>query len=154
VLAAGITVVGIDQSAGMLDRARVKHPEVLLEKVGLQELDFVDDFGAAMCIDAMEYVFPEDWPLVLGNLHKAVRSGGLIYLTVEQVDDAELADVFAEGKAEGLPLVYGENLRRGGYHYYPSADLVAGWLAAEGLEVVDEGVSRGRSYCYLHLLVR
>src|SRR5262245_41662477 len=56
VLAAGRTVVGIDQSAGMLARARAKHPEVLLEQAGLQELDLEDDFDAVMCIDAMEYV--------------------------------------------------------------------------------------------------
>jgi ubiquinone/menaquinone biosynthesis C-methylase UbiE len=154
VLAAGRTVVGIDQSAGMLARARAKHPEGVLEKLGLQELGFEDDFDGAMCIDAMEYVSPEDWPLVLGNLHKAVRSRGLIYLTVEQVDAAELASVFAEASAEGLPIVYGENLRRGGYHYYPSHDRVSAWLEDEGLEIVNEDVSRGRTYTYLHLLVQ
>jgi SAM-dependent methyltransferase len=154
VLAAGRTVVGIDQSAGMLARARAKHPEVVLEKVGLQELAFEDEFDAAMCIDAMEYVFPEDWPLVLGNLHSAVRGGGLIYLTVEHVDERELESAFAEAKAGGLPVEYGENLRRGGYHYYPRPDRRAEWLAAEGLEVIDESTSRGRTYSYLPLLVQ
>jgi SAM-dependent methyltransferase len=154
VLAAGRTVVGIDQSAGMLARARARHPEVVLEQVGLQELGFEDDFDGAMCIDAMEYVFPEDWPLVLCNLHKAVRGRGLIYLTVEQVDEAEIASVFGEARAEGLPIVYGENLRRGDYHYYPSPDRVSAWLEDEGLEIVNEGVSRGRTYSYRHLLVQ
>lgn len=154
VLAAGRTVVGIDQSAGMLARARAKHPEVVLEKLSLQELGFEDDFDGAMCIDAMEHVFPEDWPLVLGNLHKAVRGRGLIYLTIEQVDEAEIANVFAEARAEGLPIVYGENLRRGGYHYYPPPDRVSAWLEGEGLEIVDEGLSRGRTYSYAHLLVQ
>lgn len=154
VLASGRTVVGIDQSAGMLARARAKHPGVALRQLGLQELEFDRDFDAAMCIDAMEYVFPEDWPLVLRNLHRAVRGLGLIYLTVEQVGEAEIASVFAEARAEGLPIVYGENLRRGGYHYYPGPDRVSRWLAAEGLEIVDEGVSRGRTYNYHHLLVQ
>ena len=154
VLAEGRTVMGIDQSAGMLACAQAKHPEVGLEKLGLQELAFEDTFDAVMCIDALEYVFPEDWPLVLGNLHRAVREGALIYLTVERVDEAELSGVFAEARAQGLPVVHGENLRRGGYHYYPSSDRLAEWLAAEGLEIVDEGVSHGRTYRYLHLLVR
>jgi SAM-dependent methyltransferase len=153
VLAAGRAVVGIDQSAGMLARARAKHPEVVLRKVGLQELDFDGEFDAALCIDAMEYVFPEDWPLVLANLHKAVRGAGLIYLTVEQIDEAEVASVFDEARPEGLPVVYGENLRRGGYHYYPPPERVSSWLEAEGLEVVDEGASRGRTYGYRHLLL-
>ena len=154
VLAAGRTVVGIDQSAGMLARARAKHPDILLEKVGLQELDFENDFDAVMCIDGMEYVFPEDWPLVLGVFHEAVRGGGLIYLTIERVDEAEIASAFAESRAEGLPIVYGENVRRSGYHFYPSPDRISGWLAAEGLQIVDEGVSSGRTYEYLHLLVQ
>lgn len=154
VLAAGRTVVGIDQSAGMLARARAKHPEVVLEKVGLQELGFEDAFDGAMCVDAMEYVFPEDWPLVLDNLHKAVRGRGLMYLTVEQVDEAEIASVFDEARAEGLPIVYGESLGRGGYHYYPSPERVSAWLSSEGLEIIAEAVSRAPTYGYLHLLVR
>ena len=155
VLAAGRTVVGIDQSAGMLAQARAKHPEVVLETIGLQELEFDAAFDAAMCIDAMEFISPEDWPVVLANLHRAVRAGGLIYLTVEQIDPAEIVSVFAETTAEGLPVIHGENIRRGGgYHFYPSPDRVSRWLAAEGLEVVDEGVSRARTYGYLHLLVR
>jgi SAM-dependent methyltransferase len=155
VLAAGRTVVGIDQSAGMLARARAKHPEVVLEKVGLEELEFDGEFDAALCIDAMEYVFPEDWPRVLANLHRAVRGSGPIYLTVEQIDLAEIESVFVEATAEGLPVVYGENVRRGGgYHYYPTPDRVSTWLAAEGLEVVDEGISRARTYGYWHILAR
>lgn len=155
VLAAGRTVVGIDQSAGMLARARAKHPEVVLEKIGLQELEFDGAFDAAICIDAMEYVCPEDWPRVLANLHRAVRGSGLIYLTVEQIDPAEIASVFAQARAAGLPVVHGENVRRGGgYHYYPTPDRVSRWLAAEGLEIVDEGISRARTYGYLHIVVR
>jgi hypothetical protein len=106
-----------------------------------------------MCIDAMEYVFPEDWPRVLGNLDSAVRGSGLIYLTVEQIDPAELASAFADASAEGLPVVYGETLRRdGGYHYYPTSSRVSSWLAAEGLEIVDEGISRARTYSYRHIV--
>jgi ubiquinone/menaquinone biosynthesis C-methylase UbiE len=155
VLAAGRTVVGVDQSAAMLARARAKHPEVELEKVGLQELEFDGEFDVAMCIDALEYVSPEDWPRVLANLRRAVRGRGLIYLTVEQIDPAELASVFAEARAEGLPVVRGENIRRGGgYHYYPTPDRISRWLTAEGLEVVGEGTSRGGTYSYLHIVAR
>jgi SAM-dependent methyltransferase len=155
VLAAGRTVVGIDQSAGMLARAHAKHPEVVLEKVGLQELEFQCAFDAALCIDAMEYVFPEEWPRVLGNLHRAVRDGRLIYLTVEQIGSVEITGAYAEARGKGLPVVLGENIRRGGgYHYYPAPERVSGWLEAEGLEIVAEGTSRGRTYSYRHILVR
>jgi SAM-dependent methyltransferase len=155
VLAGGRTVVGIDQSAGMLARARAKHPDVVLEKVGLQELAFDGEFDAAMCIDAMELVFPEDWPGVLAKLHRAARGSALIYMTVEQIDPAEIATSFATATAEGLPVVHGENVRRGGgYHYYPTTDRVSRWLAAEGLEIVEESFSRARTYGYWHILAR
>jgi SAM-dependent methyltransferase len=155
VLAAGRTVVGIDQSAGMLARARTRHPELVLEKVGLQKLELDGAFDAAMCIDAMEFVCPEDWPRVLARLHRAVHGNGLIYLTVERIDPAEIASAFAEARAAGLPVVRGESIRRGGvYHYYPTLDRVSRWLAAEGLEIVDEGISRARTYGYVHILAR
>jgi hypothetical protein len=48
----------------------------------------------------------------------------------------------------------GSSRRGGGYHYYPTPDRVSRWLAAEGLEVVDSGISRARTYAYLHIVVR
>lgn len=155
VLAAGRNVVGIDQSSGMLAQARGKYPDVVLETNRLQELDFDHEFDAAMCVDAMEYVPPEDWPVVLAKLRTAVRRGGLVYLTVEQIDPEEVVTVFAEGRAAGAPVEYGENLRRGGgYHFYPTTERVLEWLDDEGLEVIERDVSRARTYGYLHLLVR
>jgi SAM-dependent methyltransferase len=153
VLGAGRSVVGVDQSAGMLGKARAKHPDVVVERRGLQELEFAGDFDAAMCVDSMEYVFPEDWSVVLSNLRRAVRAGGLVYLTIEQIDPAEIATVYEEAKADGLPVVHGENIRRGGgYHYYPTSDRVADWLAEAGLHVIDEGISRASNYAYYHVL--
>ena len=75
-LVAGRRVVGTDQSKGMLTRARSKHPDVRFDQIRLQELAFEGDFDAAMCIDAMENVPPEEWPGVLDNLRRAVRPSG------------------------------------------------------------------------------
>ena len=150
---AGRRVVGTDQSTGMLARARARFPGVPLEKVGLQELAFDGEFDAVMCIDAMENIPPEDWPEVLANLRRALRPGGHLYLTVEEVDDQELDAVFAEATAQGLPVVRGEESREG-YHYYPSRDQVAAWLEDAGLEVVAQEYSPGYGYGYLHLLTR
>jgi ubiquinone/menaquinone biosynthesis C-methylase UbiE len=151
--AAGRQVVGIDQSAGMLAEARSKFPEVVLEKIGLQELRTAGEFDAAICVDAMENVFPEDWPRVLANLRRAV-SGGLIYLTVEQISDSAITEAFGQATAAGLPVVQGETLRGGGYHYYPTVEQVTGWLRATLLDVVEEGQGSGSNYGYWHLLVR
>jgi ubiquinone/menaquinone biosynthesis C-methylase UbiE len=149
----GRRVVGTDQSTGMLAQARARFPAVPLERVGLQELDFTGEFDAVMCIDAMENIPPEDWPRVTGNLARALRPGGHLYLTVEQVDDQELDRALADATAQGLPVVRGELAERGaGYHYYPSRDQVDGWLAEAGLVVVADEESGGVGYSYRHLL--
>ena len=155
VLEAGRRLVGTDQSTGMLARARTRFPAVPLERVGLQELAFENEFDAVMCIDAMENIPPEDWPRVVANLARALRPGGRLYLTVEEVDQRELDEVFAETTAKGLPVVRGELAEEGaGYHYYPSRDQVAGWLAGAGLELEAQEYSPGDGYGYLHLLAR
>jgi ubiquinone/menaquinone biosynthesis C-methylase UbiE len=153
VLDAGRRVVGTDQSTGMLARARARFPGVPLERVGLQELAFDAEFDAVMCIDAMENIPPEDWPRVVGNLRRAVRPGGHLYLTVEQVDDEELDRELAEATARGLPVVRGEE-SRDGYHYYPSREQVGYWMEEGMLVVVAEDYSPGDGYGYLHLLAR
>ncbi|HEU4896635.1 MAG TPA: class I SAM-dependent methyltransferase [Actinomycetota bacterium] len=155
VLDAGRRVVGTDQSTGMLARARARFPAVPLERVGLQELDFEAEFDAVMCIDAMENVPPEDWPTVVGNLRRALRPGGHLYLTVEEVDDQELDRALADATAQGLPVVRGELAERGaGYHYYPSREQVRSWLEDTRLALVAEEYSAGDGYGYLHLLTR
>ena len=149
-------VVGIDQSAGMLAQARAKEIATRLEQVGLQELTFDAEFDGAMTIDAMENVPPEDWPRVLANLHRAIRPGGHLYLTVEVVDDGEIDAAFAEARATGLPAVHGEVIEgdTAGYHYYPRPEQVAAWLDAEGLDVVSEGYDQEDGWGYRHLLLR
>jgi SAM-dependent methyltransferase len=76
---AGLRVVGIDQSAGMLEQARAREIAVALYHVSLRELPFQGEFDAVMTVDALENVFPEDWPLVIANLHRAVCPGGHLY---------------------------------------------------------------------------
>ena len=108
VAAAGRRVVGADQSAGMLAQARARGIAVSLEQTGLQELSYAGEFDAVMTIDAMENVSPEDWPLVLANLHRAVRPGGLAYLTVEEIAESKVTQGFELLISRGLPAVRGE----------------------------------------------
>jgi cyclopropane fatty-acyl-phospholipid synthase-like methyltransferase len=141
----------------MLAEARAKGIAVSLEHVGLQELSYDCAFDAVMTIDAMENVSPEDWPLVLARLHRAVRPGGLPYLTVEEVDDAAVEAAYASLAARGLPAVRGEIVEGdvAGYHYYPGRDRVLTWIAAEGLEVVTEEYEHARdAWGYRHFLLR
>src|ERR1700751_4051088 len=108
VAAAGHQVARVDQSAGMLAEARARGIAFRLEQVALQFLSYVREFDAVLTVDAMENIPPEDWPLVLANLHRAVRPGGLMYMTVEQVGQAEIDEAFRSLSARELPAVRGE----------------------------------------------
>jgi SAM-dependent methyltransferase len=146
----GHSVVGIDQSQGMLDRARVRYPSVHLEKVGLQEMAYDKVFDAAICMDAMEHVFPEDWMAVLGNFHRALKPDGYLYFTLEVGEADEVEAAFRRGQVLGLPIVQGECTDEDAYHYYPSLEQVRAWLRQVGLDVVEEAEGDG----YHHFVAR
>jgi SAM-dependent methyltransferase len=148
ILASSRTVFGIDQSQGMLARGQEKFPEVAIAKVGLQEMRYREAFDGAVCIDAMEMVFPEDWPLVLGNLYRALKPNGYFYFTVEIAAEQDIEDAFAAGQQLGLPIVYGEWAyaggyhgewaQDGGYHYYPKIEQVKEWVHLTRFRLIDE----------------
>ena len=156
VVDAGHRVAGVDQSAGMLEQARVRGLAGSLERLSLQDLSYRHQFNAVLTIDAMENVPPEEWPLVLANLHRALRPGGFLYLTVEEADAAELDEAFAALSRGGVPAVWGEVAEGdvAGYHYYPGRDQVLAWFAAEGLRVVEEGFQKEDGWGYRHFLLR
>jgi SAM-dependent methyltransferase len=156
VAAAGRQVVGADQSAGMLARARARGVATRLDHLGLQEIDFDAEFDGSMTVDAMENVPPDEWPIVLANLHRAVRPGGHLYLTVETQEDEAIDGAYGDNTAKGLPAVRGEIVEgdTAGYHYYPGRDQVARWFTAEGLDLVAEAFDQESGWGYLHFLVR
>jgi SAM-dependent methyltransferase len=156
VLDAGLGYVGADQSAGMLEAAPAKWPSARFERVGLQELPFLEAFDGIMCVDAMENVPPDDWPRVLAAFRTALRPNGLVYLTVEEIDRTEIDQAFTKATADGLPAVLGEKLEgdTAGYHYYPPREKVAAWLVGAGFEVVDEEDEWLDTDGYHHMLVR
>ena len=57
-VAAGLRVTGVDQSAGMLAQAQRKHPQVLTRVLALQDLAGASDlrgrFDGLLCVDAGE----------------------------------------------------------------------------------------------------
>lgn len=172
-LEAGHTVVGIDQSSGMLARAREVFPQARYEKMGLQEMDFPEAFDGAICMDAMEHVCPEDWPGIMRNFHQALKRGGILYFTAEVPHPDEVQASYERARAMGLPVLYGEiadrvqtqyerakavaspgvpgELADGAvYHFYPSLEQVRDWIAQAGMSTEEEGEGSG----YHHFLVR
>jgi ubiquinone/menaquinone biosynthesis C-methylase UbiE len=156
VAAAGHRVVGIDQSAGMLTQARARRIAIALVQVRLQELRYIGEFDAVMTIDAMENIPPEDWPLALANLHRAMRPGGFLYLTVEEVAESVIEEAFAALTRRGLPVARGEIIDGdvAGYHYYPGRDRVTGWCHAAGLQIIDEEFKQEDGWGYRHFLLQ
>ena len=156
VAAAGHRVVGADQSAGMLARARERGIAFALEHTSLQDLSHAREFDTVLTIDAMEHIPPEDWPRVLANLHRAARPAGLVYLTVEELERHHIERAFQSLSARGLPVVPGELVEgdTAGYHYYPGRDQAVDWFGQQGLEIVDEGFRRENGWGYRHFLLR
>ncbi len=146
----GFSVMGTDQSQQMLQRAHEKFPDVAIQHVGLQELTFHDTFDGVLCMDAMEMVFPEDWPVVLRNFTTALHENGHLYFTVEVESAEALHTAYEAGKRLALPLVYGEYAHHGGYHYYPTDEQVRTWLAETQFTLLD--VTEGDGY--RHYLTR
>ena len=150
----GHSILGIDQSQGMLARARAKFPGVQFEKVGLQEMAYREDFEGAICMDALENVCPEDWPVVLSNFYRALKQRGYFYFTVETLENADADEVrqaFEKAEQAGLPVVYGECPAEDVYHYHPTNQQVREWAQQAGFEILKEQTGETD---YYHILVR
>ncbi len=146
----GHQVIGVDQSQGMLSKLKAKFPDIRVEKVGLQEIQYDEMFDGAICMDAMEHVCPEDWPLVLGNFHRAIKSNGYLYFTVEIADEDEIKAAFQQGQQSKLPIIYGEMPEENVYHYYPSASQVKEWIGGASFDLTEAGDGDG----YHHIILR
>lgn len=146
----GRIVHGVDQSAGMLAKAHAKYPDVAIEKLGLQDIAYDATFDGIICMDAMENVFPEDWPLVLRNFHGALKVDAPLYFTVELAEPDAIASAYDAGQHMGLPLVQGEWAHEGGYHYYPPLERVREWTRDAGFTLLEEAEGDG----YAHYLTR
>ena len=144
-MGSGRRFTGIDQSRAMLDRAIRKYPQVRVKKFGLQEMNFQEAFDLILCLDAMENVFPEDWPKVLGNFHRALKPAGQLYFTVEIAEQDMIEHDYQAAIALGLPVLPGESVfatvegeQDGGYHYYPSMEQVRKWISEAGFTIKVE----------------
>ncbi len=150
----GHSVLGIDQSQGMLARAHELFPQVQFEKIGLQEMTYQDMFDGVICMDAMENVCPEDWMPVLDNFHRALKPHGYLYFTAETMENAdenEVRQAFERAQQAGYPVVYGEYPDEEVYHYHPTNQQVKTWAQQAGFEILRE--ANGEIW-YFHILLR
>jgi len=148
--AAGHLVYGIDQSRRMLGRAASLNLGATLEKMTLQDMHFDVQFDAALCVDSMEHVFPELWPVILGRFHGVLKPSGFFYVSIELAEKERVCTAFRDGIAAGLPLVEGEMLDGDVYHYYPDLDDVRALLREAGFVTLEEAAGDG----YHHFLLQ
>jgi 2-polyprenyl-3-methyl-5-hydroxy-6-metoxy-1,4-benzoquinol methylase len=146
----GHKVLGIDQAQGMLSRAKALFPAIQIDKMGLQEMSYREVFDGVICMDAIEHVSPEDWPLVLRNLQQALKDQGYLYFTVEMGDASEIQAAFIKAQETGVPAVLGELPDEDVYHYYPPVQQVKDWIYQEEFDLLNEG----EGDLYRHYIVR
>ena len=165
-LEAGHRVVGIDQSEKMLSLAKEHFPKIDYRKMALHKMDFRETFDGIICMDAMEHICPEDYPEILLKFQEALKPRGVLYFTAdrEEEPDFNLQMYFEQGKALGLPIVFGEVADeaafeqamameetevpdeltdRAVYHYYPPLDKIREWINRAGLIIEKEGTGSG-----------
>jgi cyclopropane fatty-acyl-phospholipid synthase-like methyltransferase len=173
VVESGRSLLGVDHAGAHLASARAKFAAIPTEKLDLQDLPYRDEFDGVMCVDAMEMIPPEDWPVVLQRFRRALRPGGWLYLTVELQAEDKIRRLNEESRRSGLPVVDGEVISRPEdwaraareehapgpetfFHYYPHMEQVRAWIADAGFEIQDEaeGLWHDGGYAYHHVLSR
>jgi SAM-dependent methyltransferase len=159
VLASGRRLLGVDHAGAYLANAAAKFTQVPTDQHDLQDLPYRDEFDGVLCVDAMEFVPPEDWPVVLERFRRAQRPGGWLYLTVELAREDQVRPANQAARSSGLPVVDGEVIWEepdGYYHHYPSLQQVRAWLADAGFAIVEEaeGPWHAEGYAYHHVLAR
>lgn len=112
VLAGGHSLLGVDHAGAYLAEAEAKFPEVTTEKHDLQDLPYENNFDGVICVDAMEFIPPEDWPTVLERFRRALHPAGRVYLTVELASEQRVRALTEEARRSGHPT----RRRRRGRH--------------------------------------
>ena len=103
ILGSGRSATAVDASGSYLAVVGESWPDATIEKHDLQELPYRDRFDGVMCVDAMEFVPPEDWPEVLARFRDALHRTGWLYLTVELVPIEQIRSLHDAARDAGLP---------------------------------------------------
>lgn len=146
----GLGVVGVDFSKELMQRAHEKFPAIRTTHTSIQELTRGPEFQAVLCIDVLDLVPADDWEICLANLQRALLPGGMFYMTVEVVEESELAMSQATARQMGLPVIDREVAHGGYYHYHPTTEQVIAALAKAGLTATHTGLGGG----YTHYLAK
>ena len=92
----------------------------------------------------------------LATIGRALKPGGGLFLTLEEVDDTDVEEAFRSLTADGQPAVRGEIIEGdvAGYHYYPGRHQALAWLTDAGFTLLDEDVDDHGDWAYRLFLLR
>ncbi len=91
----GMDATGVDMSETMVDRARKKKRAKNLMLIDATKMDFTDKFDAAVILIALHEMDPETRKLVIENMKKVVKEGGvLIFSDFATVKNKSLSSKF------------------------------------------------------------
>ena len=148
---AGHIVLGIDQSAGMLNQARGHYPQEQFPnlhylKMGLQDMNFQAAFDGVLCMDAMQ---GDEYR----ESYDRAKAMGLPVVYGEQVDDLEAAyNIAMQQDLRDPSSLSGERLDHTVYHYHPTMEQVHTWYSQAGFIIEEETHADEYREEYVHVL--
>jgi trans-aconitate methyltransferase len=78
-------VEGTDISHGMIEQAKVNHPEIFFRTISIEELDYKSEFDVVFCNSTFQWV--KDARAALSPMYNALRPGGLIGIACPATED-------------------------------------------------------------------
>lgn len=129
IAASGASVIGIDRSPDMIDRAQQAHPGIRFEVMDALELAFAEPFDAVFSNATLHWI--KDPQPVIAGIARILRPGGRF--VAEFGGKGNIAGIVAAGErawaALRLPGAFPDPW------YYPSVAEYAGRLESHGLDV-------------------
>ncbi len=121
----GFAVLGVDLSQGMLDEARRLHPEILLRKMDMRQLDMNDESLEGVWARASLLHLPKtDVVVTLKEIFRILKPGGIFFVSVKEKEIAA-----ATAKQIGGRYRY--------YSYYDQAEF-AELLTETGFDIFEQ----------------
>jgi SAM-dependent methyltransferase len=86
----GFDAMGIDGSQAMIDLARTITPDARFERIAFHEIAFDNEFDGIWASASLLHVPADQIDDVMNRLARALRMGGVLYMSVKQGDGARI----------------------------------------------------------------
>lgn len=132
---AGCRMVGLDRSFPLLKTQAKREGRAQFAQALIQGLPLRHSFDGILCMEGVNLLPPEDWPLAVSGFRRSLRPGGWLYINVEIIPVLTLKEMYEASRQRSEPIRFGEWVDEDGYHFYPMNHQVSSWLAEAGLTI-------------------